>query len=429
MKFFFLFLTALFFTQSYAQVESRKPFSQFDYPQFYVDAMSFAADDSAASRVDLYIQVPYDQLQFVKEQNQYAARYEIQVNIIAGDHSSITEKLWNEEVRVNDFSLTQKKSAYNLTQRSVVISPGSYTVRTQIRDLESKKTSVNQRPLIVDNYSAGSLCISDVMLVNRVTAEGEKRNIVPNVSGTLEDKVNAFYVFFEIYHAAARESLQVRYTVRDAKGKLKFNQVQHYLPKGSKTQLITKFDSINYTVGTYTLSVELSAVSSTGEIVTVAKQKKISVHWFGVPLNITDLDLAVKQTRYIATVKEFDAMNDAPNEEEKRKLFEAFWKKRDPSPDTKRNENMEEYFSRVAYANEHFSHYQAGWKTDMGMVFILFGAPDNVERHPFDIDTKPYELWSYYEYNRTLLFIDESGFGDYRLDSPIGDMLQRLKIE
>ena len=88
---------------------------------------------------------------------------------------------------------------------------------------------------------------------------------------------------------------------------------------------------------------------------------------------------------------------------------------------------MEEYYSRVEYANKNFSHYQAGWKTDMGMVFILFGSPNNVERHPFDIDSKPYEIWSYYDYNRSVIFVDESGFGDYQLLTPIWDMLQRLK--
>jgi hypothetical protein len=83
---------------------------------------------------------------------------------------------------------------------------------------------------------------------------------------------------------------------------------------------------------------------------------------------------------------------------------------------------MDEYYARVEFANKHFSHFMDGWKSDMGMVFIIFGTPSNVERHPFDSDAKPYEIWTYYELNRQFVFIDQSGFGDYHLQNPIWDV-------
>jgi hypothetical protein len=58
----------------------------------------------------------------------------------------------------------------------------------------------------------------------------------------------------------------------------------------------------------------------------------------------------------------------------------------------------------------------------MGMVYILFGAPNDIERHPFDIGSKPYQIWYYWEINRQLVFVDETGFGDYRLVTPIHDL-------
>ena len=57
----------------------------------------------------------------------------------------------------------------------------------------------------------------------------------------------------------------------------------------------------------------------------------------------------------------------------------------------------------------------------MGRVFIIFGPPSDVERHPFDIDAKPHEIWYYYDLNRSFLFVDEEGFGEYRLKSPFWD--------
>ena len=107
--------------------------------------------------------------------------------------------------------------------------------------------------------------------------------------------------------------------------------------------------------------------------------------------------------------------------EDKRRMFNEFWKKRDPTPKTDYNELMEEYYSRVDYANKNFGHYMEGWKTDRGMVYIIFGIPNNIERHPFDMDAKPYEVWTYYEINREFTFVDATGFGDYRLMNPIWD--------
>ena len=63
-----------------------------------------------------------------------------------------------------------------------------------------------------------------------------------------------------------------------------------------------------------------------------------------------------------------------------------------------------------------------GIKAKIRMVFILFGPPSDIERHPFDIHTKPYEVWYYYQINRTFVFVDESGFGEYRLVTPLHDI-------
>ena len=45
----------------------------------------------------------------------------------------------------------------------------------------------------------------------------------------------------------------------------------------------------------------------------------------------------------------------------------------------------------------------------------MYGQPDEIERHPFEIDTYPYEIWYYYSLRLTMLFVDRDGDGDYRL--------------
>jgi GWxTD domain-containing protein len=144
-------------------------------------------------------------------------------------------------------------------------------------------------------------------------------------------------------------------------------------------------------------------------------------------MTILEIDKAIDQMRYIAKEIELDSIRAGSTEEDRRNRLLEYWKKRDPDPQTPRNELMEEYYQRVAYANNNFATFTEGWKSDRGMIYIRLGPPENVERHPFDNNARPYEIWSYYTQNREFVFVDESGFGDYRLRYPTTDLWGRVK--
>jgi GWxTD domain-containing protein len=129
----------------------------------------------------------------------------------------------------------------------------------------------------------------------------------------------------------------------------------------------------------------------------------------------------------VARDRDLRAMRDAATPEARLRLFQAFWSERDPSPGTPRNERMEEYYYRVAYANERYTRLRdAGWSTDRGEVYIRFGEPDDVEVHPFNFGTRPYQVWTYYRSGRRFIFVDETGGGDFELLVPIWDDRTRL---
>ena len=50
---------------------------------------------------------------------------------------------------------------------------------------------------------------------------------------------------------------------------------------------------------------------------------------------------------------------------------------------------MRSYFRRVELANRYFTSYKEGWKTDRGMIYIIFGKPDTVFRF------NDREVWDY----------------------------------
>ena len=75
--------------------------------------------------------------------------------------------------------------------------------------------------------------------------------------------------------------------------------------------------------------------------------------------------------------------------EEKERFIEQFWTRRDPSPRSSYNEFKEEHYRRLQYANERFASGIPGWKTDRGMIYIKYGAPDRLEAHPSGGNLQP----------------------------------------
>ena len=93
-------------------------------------------------------------------------------------------------------------------------------------------------------------------------------------------------------------------------------------------------------------------------------------------------DWLEKDVAYIITDEERKAFKKLTSDEERENFIEEFWRRRDPDPDTDENEYKEEYYERVAYANEHFASGIPGWKTDRGRIWIMYGKPDERETHP-----------------------------------------------
>ena len=80
---------------------------------------------------------------------------------------------------------------------------------------------------------------------------------------------------------------------------------------------------------------------------------------------------------YIITPKERDVFLQLESDRERKIFIDAFWKQRDPDLSTEENEFKTEHYRRIAYANQWFGRDVpgAGWRTDMGRIYIILGEP------------------------------------------------------
>jgi GWxTD domain-containing protein len=163
------------------------------------------------------------------------------------------------------------------------------------------------------------------------------------------------------------------------------------------------------------------------------KQRKANAKALKIELSKTYRKWLDEDVRWIITDEEKSAFMQLSNDEERDQFIEAFWQRRDPTPDTEENEFKEEHYRRIAYANEHFAAGIPGWKSDRGRMYIVFGPADEIDSHPSggsyerpmeegggETSTYPFETWRYRYIEGIgqeimIEFVDTCMCGDYHM--------------
>lgn len=140
---------------------------------------------------------------------------------------------------------------------------------------------------------------------------------------------------------------------------------------------------------------------------------------------------------YIITPKEKDVFLQLETDRERDLFIEAFWNHRDPNPATPENEFKKEHYRRIQYANTWFGRGTptAGWRTDMGRIYIILGPPQSIEKYENETEVYPTVVWFYQGMSPyglpdafNVVFFKKYGSGDYELYSPFKDGPQSLLV-
>ncbi len=117
-------------------------------------------------------------------------------------------------------------------------------------------------------------------------------------------------------------------------------------------------------------------------------------------------------------------------------LIEEFWRRRDPTPDTPRNESKDEHCRRLAFADKTFGLGSAlrGRKSQRGRIYIALGPPVEVQRFRRD-GLHPMELWTVQGNPAVgralffrLLFYQRGSAGDFVVFNPVFDSPKQLAL-
>jgi GWxTD domain-containing protein len=405
--------------------------------------------DSSNTYMELHYSFNMRTLRLVKVDSAFADTvvFHLSMRQSAGD-SAGQYQAWAVPVEVRDTTPAELNRSL-VGQVGLAVKTGNYSmfVATVDRNDTSKIDSIAET-VEVPRYSFRTLQTSDVELCAQITqADSGQRglfykntyNVVPNPKGVYGAGLPIIYYYLEAYNIpdATGDSLfTAEYQIRDSFGqvrksrqitKRKFGDTSvevgtvngSDLRTGTYTFIYTIVDSVANTYATssrrfFIYNPGLGAPESAGG--SLAGMSVLSSVF--ATMDDEQITREFNQARYIATSTEMDQFDELQSLPAKRQFLYDFWKKRSPNPVLNTNPFRAEYLQRVAYADDHFRIGSTpGWRTDRGRVYLVYGNPDQIDRHPNEENSKPYEIWYYnaIQGGVSFDFVDKTGFGDYAL--------------
>ncbi|UCC49679.1 MAG: GWxTD domain-containing protein [Gemmatimonadota bacterium] len=352
----------------------------------------------------LALSLPNSALRFRREPPDFLARY--RVAVVVGDSAAPAAQLSElEEVRVRTFRETSRRDESVVFQALLTLVPGEYPAEIDVRDLGSSAGFSGATDLRVPRFGPAS--ISAPIVVYRARARPTRESppsLILNPRATIELSGAESRVHLETLSDS--DSLAILEARQD--GQVLWTDTLALRPgEGRLRTAATPLDPERLPPGAVSLHARLAG-KMTGDSTTVVVA--LLPDW-----PFVSYAEAMSHLRYAGTPDEIEALSNVPPEERAQQLH-AFWKRKDPVPETSENEFFEEYFRRLQEANDRFSDgVNAGWLTDRGAVYVTLGPPDGV-RGSLDArqGQERSQIWLYHKslgFELRLVFVDQGGLG------------------
>jgi len=401
-------------TAQHKDMPSKRRQDMFGRDLFLYRYYNFAdSSDASKSRMEFHVAVVNDLLTFIKTaEDEYKARYEVNVVIYDDEMEPLVEKSVSGRVTVHSFAKTNSRRNAMHHTISTSLDPGRYKSVLQLIDFESNESISKELDLTVRDFSRDKIRISDIMFIDTIDSTDSGVVYSANLPHVFDNVNSAFAAYVEIYPPDGINTAEADIEILDAKGKMLHSFKRRYESKTGAVHAVIPFREYLKKPGEYLLVI----IAKAGEH-SAKSRRMFSVIWSNIPLAENNLELAINQLALVAKKNDIEIMRNAKGNERK-KLYDDYWQQRDPTPLTKKNELQEEFFRRVDFANRNFSEItsnHAGWQTDRGKIYIVYGPPDEVSHSDSEIQMPATEIWYYNRLGRKYYFSDRSGDGVYRL--------------
>lgn len=376
----------------------------------FVGSVSFLGSKNLDSTTFLLtVSVPTRSLTFVRENDRYRASYSATLSLTHANEA--TRRFESHHiVRVTSFKETTRSDESVLYQQIVSVRPGTYELSFALRDDAGGKGSSIEATVNVPRLAAGSLSspIPVYDAAPRSSLDSLPR-VVPTPRATLtlgQDSV--LTVYLEAYGDGTTLPLHAAVFTENASTPV-WSDTTSLPRRGVLFSGLLTIPVQRLGIGALTLAVTAPRGSDTTKAPVFVT--------FGEDLPVATFSEMVNYLRYFGSPSRLQSLRDAPPDA-RAAVWAAFLRETDPDPATPANEALRGYFDRIAQANVRFREEGgAGWLTDRGRVFVALGSPDQFyEPNTTDLNQRGRaQIWEYRRYRMQIVFIDQTGFGRWRM--------------
>jgi GWxTD domain-containing protein len=367
--------------------------------------------ESGSVEIMSFVVIPNRSLQFIKEKNKFIAEYDVNIFVTTADKDvQVATGSFSDKIISNRFSETTSKVKSTVLNTSFIVPLGDYNVSINVKDLDTKLSSKQNNKVELKQFSNDSQVYDPIFIKEAKGEWGFESNKFPIDANQIVVKNNEIQFYqYAVINAGVYEMIINILSGKEVQWSKTINS-------SSESRVISHLITVpTKDINRKDLKVQVSVNQKNS-----TKSRSLGFRFRNsfMPDSITNIDLALSQMNYILTSDERKELKKL-KQRDKEKFFKKAWARRDPKPDTKVNELMDEYYGRVLFTEENFSRgTSGGWRSDMGMIFILFGKPDDIQRYTSMQSNYSYETWYYFSIGQEFAFVDDYGFGDYRLRYP-----------
>lgn len=341
---------------------------------------------------------------FQKDGPGFAARYRVEIQFQHAGAVPIAA-VRDELVRVATFRETQRSDESVLFQQGFQLAPGAYTLTATVRDLGSNASSRADQAVQVPAFGAGTFT-APIMVYDATprTSVADTLGLILNARGTVSHGGgDTLQVYLEAYRLPGPITMPAE--VRDDQDSVVYQgEVQFHGGREVEGKLLL-LGSDAPPLGELRISIGSGPSARTATaLVSFARS------WV-----VTNYENLLSLLRYFPYAPELLGQLRSAKPADRPRLWRRFWSATDPMPETPENEALDQYFTRIAIANERFRDEGGeGWRTDRGEVYITLGEPDQLYETPPSTDRR-YIQWVYNNYRAVLVFEGTLGFSRLRL--------------
>ncbi len=413
---FILFLLLL--SCAFAQFQMSNPNSELEIgmPKFRLAPETIFSDHPEMSRVLIAIRVPYNVFQYVKHDSTYKAVFEVSAELSKTERKHRKEPgvvvAWMDSIVVHTFAKSISRTDFFYTKRTVDVEPGKYKLFVKVTDNDTRLNWEETADITLFKRSGDSLAVTTPVIARWIDKPIQPTDFIPSTTDLLYPGQDTAWVYLQMVPVGTGTT-RIHEKIIKEKGEAVLDTMIFLDADHRAFTMAYPIPVANLSSGTYDHQFIFEQAGQR-----VVRNVKYRIGILGLPAQVFELEKAIKQLKYVLPEKSVDSLLKFEGDK-REQAFRNYWAQRDPSPNTVTNEKMQEYYRRVDAANARFSRSREGWDTDRGMVYILFGEPTDVESHPFVTQGRPYEIWYYSKSNQHFTFVDQDGFGEYRLITPL----------